>query len=58
MNLELAVFSPKTQDNYMRHVNSFHGHFDKPLKSLGYDEVRQFLHHAITEPNFTRCFIC
>ncbi|MBU7006595.1 hypothetical protein Ga0451573_001521, partial [Peptococcaceae bacterium DYL19] len=29
MNLKLAGFSPKTQNDYMRHVNRFHGHFDK-----------------------------
>ena len=48
MNLELAGFSSKTQADYMRHLMSFQRHFDKDLEQLGYDEVRVFLHHAIT----------
>ena len=31
MNLELAGFSLKTQDDYMRHVKRFYSHFDKLL---------------------------
>ena len=48
MNLELSGFSSKTKDDYLRHLVCFQKHFDKCLEHMGYDEVREFLHHAIT----------
>ena len=41
----------------MRHVKRFYSHFDKPLESLGYDEVRQFLHHAITQRKLSCSYV-
>jgi len=57
MNLEIAGFSPKTQDDYMWHVKGFHNHFDKQLESLGYDEVREFLHYAITQRKLSCSYV-
>lgn len=57
MNLEISGFSPKTQDNYMRHVTRFQEHFDKPLEHMGYDEVREFLYHAITKRKLSCSYV-
>ena len=57
MNLEIAGFSPKTQNDYMRHVKLFQKHFDKHLEHMGYDEVREFLHHAITKRKLSCSYV-
>ncbi|ADG82317.1 tyrosine-type recombinase/integrase [Thermincola potens] len=57
MNLVIAGFSPKTHDDYLRHVKHFQKHFGKPLEHMGYDEVREFLHHAITQRKLSCSYV-
>jgi len=45
--MELRGFAKSTQRNYLAHIRRFHEFCGKPLVSVGYEEVRAFLHHAI-----------
>jgi integrase/recombinase XerD len=57
MNLEIAGSSHKTQDNYLRHIKHFQSHFGKKLENMGYDEVREFLHHAIIKRKLSCSYV-
>jgi len=57
-DMQLKGFAPSTQKNYLMHIRHFQNFIPKPLETLGYDDVRTFLHHAITvrklSPEFIR----
>lgn len=45
--MELRGFAKSTQRTYLAHIRRFHEFCGKPPASVGYEEVRAFLHHAI-----------
>lgn len=45
--MELRGFAKSTQRTYLAHIQRFCEFCGKPPASVGYDEVRAFLHHAI-----------
>jgi len=49
MEMELRGYSPKTIKNYIYHVSGFVGFYKKSPSLLGETEIRQYLHHCITE---------
>lgn len=46
--MELRGFAASTQKAYMMHLRQFTNHFSIPFSDMGYDHVRDFLHHAIS----------
>lgn len=48
MTMELRGFAKSTERTYLAHIRRFHAFCGKPVRDAGYDEVRAFLHHAIT----------
>lgn len=49
LEMELRGYSPKTIKNYIYHVSGFVGFYKKSPNLLGENEIRQYLHHCITE---------
>lgn len=49
MEMELRGYSPKTIKNYIYHVSGFVSFHKKSPNLLGETEIRQYLHHCITE---------
>ncbi|MEC0093853.1 phage integrase N-terminal SAM-like domain-containing protein [Paenibacillus macquariensis] len=47
-SMELRGFAKSTQKTYLAHMMRFYSFCGKPPASVGYDEVRAFLHHAIS----------
>lgn len=48
MTMELRGFAMSTQRTYLAHLQRLQGFCNKPICEVGYDDVRAFLHHAIT----------
>jgi integrase/recombinase XerD len=57
MDMELKGFSVKTQDAYIRYVKTFVEYFGKSPMQMGEDEIRQYLHHLITEKQMSTSHI-
>lgn len=57
MDLELAGYSPKTKKSYLMHVNHFLNYFDKPLDSLGTNDIREYLHYLITVKQVSNSYV-
>jgi integrase/recombinase XerD len=57
MDMELKGFSVKTQDAYIRYVKTFVEYFGKSPMQMGEDEIRQYLHHLITEKQLSTSHI-
>lgn len=55
--MELKGFAKSTQRNYLAHIRRFHAFCGQPLVSVGYEEVRAFLHHAITIRKLSAQFV-
>jgi len=53
-NMELRGFSPHTQDAYLRQIKFFTAFYQQPPETLGENQVRDYLHHLITEKNASR----
>lgn len=49
MDMELRGFSPKTIKNYVLNVSRFSTFYSKSPELLGENEIREYLHHCITE---------
>lgn len=47
--MELRGYSPKTIKHYLLCVSNFAKHYNMSLELLGENEVRNYLHHCITE---------
>src|SRR5690554_5191191 len=56
-NMVLRGFSPKTQYAYLNHVRYFENFFERPLKSMGAPEIKEFLHYCITKKNLSRSYV-
>ena len=56
-DLELGGYSTKTQDDYLRHVRKFQAHFGRPLTEMCYEEIKCFLHHAITQRKLSCSYV-
>lgn len=48
MTMALRGFAKSTERTYLAHIQRFQAYCGKPIPDVGYDEVRAFLHHAIT----------
>lgn len=48
MSMELKGFAKSTQRTYLAHIQRYQDFYGKPPACTSYDEVRTFLHHAIT----------
>ncbi len=57
MDMELKGFSAKTQDAYIRYVKTFVEYFGKSPVQMGENEIRQYLHHLITEKQISTSHI-
>src|SRR5690554_1193169 len=55
--MELRGFAQSTQRTYLAHLNSFSKFCGKHPTSVGYDEVRMFLHHAIKERKLSSAYV-
>jgi site-specific recombinase XerD len=49
MDMELRAYSPLTIKHYVWNVAKFAKYFGKSPELLGEDEIREYLHHCITE---------
>lgn len=56
-DMQLRNLSPKTQSTYLSYVQHFQSFFGKPLEDMGTDEVRIYLHDAITRRNLSGSFM-
>lgn len=57
MTMELRGFAKSTQRTYLAHMLRFHAFCGKHPASAGYDEVRAFLHHAITVRKLSSSYV-
>lgn len=57
MNLELASYSPKTQESYIMHVKIFANHLKKSPVLLGNKEIREYFHYLITVKNLSTSYV-
>lgn len=56
-SMELKGFAKSTQRTYLAHMQRFVEFCGKPPASAGYDEVRAFLHHAITARKLSSAYV-
>jgi integrase/recombinase XerD len=57
ISMELRGFAKSTQRTYLGHIQRFYEYCGKPLASVGYDEVRSFLHHAIMVRKLSSAYV-
>lgn len=55
--MELRGFAKSTQRTYLAHMKRFSEFCDKHPASVGYDEVRAFLHHAIAVRKLSSAYV-
>ncbi|CAM4429769.1 site-specific integrase [Paenibacillus alkaliterrae] len=57
MSMELRGFAKSTQRTYLAHIQRYFKFCGKHPASTGYDEVRAFLHHAITVRKLSSAYV-
>lgn len=57
ISMELRGFAKSTQRTYVAHMQRFFAFCGKPPAAVGYDEVRAFLHHAITVRKLSSAYV-
>jgi len=57
MDMELKGFSDKTVAVYLKNVQAVANHFGISPQDLDYEQIRLFLHHAITVRKLSRSYI-
>lgn len=57
MAMELRGIAKGTMRTYLAHIQRFQAFCDKPIYEAGYDEVRAFLHHAITVRKVSSAYV-
>jgi integrase/recombinase XerD len=57
VSMELRGFAQSTQKIYLAHMKRFYSFCGKPPTSVGYDEVRAFLHHAIKSKKLSSSYV-
>lgn len=57
MAMELRGFAKSTERTYLAHIQRFQAYCDKPIFETGYEEVRAFLHHAITVRKVSSAYV-
>ena len=57
MSMELRGFAKSTQRTYLAHIQRFQAFCEKPISERGYEEVRAFLHHAITVRKVSSAYV-
>ncbi|MEB3102846.1 tyrosine-type recombinase/integrase [Ferviditalea candida] len=57
MAMELRGFAKSTQRTYLAHIRRFQAFCAKPLPDAGYEDVRAFLHHAITVRKVSSAYV-
>lgn len=57
MTMELRGFAKSTERTYLAHIQRFQAFCDKPICEAGYEEVRAFLHHAITVRKVSSAYV-
>ncbi|WP_425600290.1 tyrosine-type recombinase/integrase [Paenibacillus crassostreae] len=57
ISMELRGFAKSTQRMYLAHMKRFYLFCGKPPASVGYDEVRAFLHHAIKTKKLSSAYV-
>lgn len=56
-SMELCGFAKSTQRTYLAHIQRFYQFCGKSPASAGYDDVRAFLHHAITVKKLSSAYV-
>jgi site-specific recombinase XerD len=56
-SMELKGFAKNTQKTYLGHIRCFAEFCSKNPASAGYDDVRAFLHHSITERKLSSAYV-
>jgi integrase/recombinase XerD len=56
-SMELRGFAKSTQRTYLAHMERFYHFCGKPPADASYDEVRSFLHHAITVRKLSSAYV-
>ncbi len=56
-SMELKGFAKNTQKTYLGHIRCFAEFCGKNPASAGYDDVRAFLHHSITERKLSSAYV-
>jgi site-specific recombinase XerD len=49
-DMRLRSYSIRTQVNYVAHLSQFERHFNKSPDQLGFEDIREYLLHAINKP--------
>lgn len=57
ISMELRGFAKSTQRTYLAHLRRFHSFCGNHPASAGYEEVRAFLHHAITVRKVSSAYV-
>lgn len=57
MTMELRGFAKSTERTYLAHMQRFQAFCDNPIREVGYEEVRAFLHHAITVRKVSSAYV-
>ncbi|MGF7047566.1 site-specific recombinase XerD, partial [Paenibacillus sp. DS2015] len=57
VSMELRGFAQSTQKIYLAHLKRFYSFCGKAPASVGYDEVRAFLHHAISIRKLSSAYV-
>jgi len=57
VSMELKGFAKSTQKTYLAHIRRFAEFCGKHPASTGYDDVRAFLHHAISERKLSSAYV-
>lgn len=56
MDMDLKGFSPKTKDNYVKHVEKFSRYYMQSPEKLGEAEIKQYLHFLLTQANMSQSY--
>jgi integrase/recombinase XerD len=56
-SMEIKRFAQSTQKTYLAHIQRYAEFCEKHPASTGYDEVRSFLHHAITVKKLSSSYV-
>ena len=55
--MDLKGYSPKTTSLYLRHMGTYVGYIDKCPTQAGEEEVKDYLHHLISDQKRSRSYV-
>jgi site-specific recombinase XerD len=57
MDMSLRDYSPKTIKSYQWHIRDLSDYFERPLDTLGQEDIRRYLYHVKTEKGYSNAYL-